>query len=457
MQIWSVVSAVRSTDIQVARQGSEPFLTAQHHTLQSWHERFKKNSGPFTRRIQRLQQQGIGLDLKTPVEREQDAETKRRLAEMKAARAGLSSSAQVSPKAARKSLVELVEDDDEDDDIVIAKQQSPRSKRALALGRAERIAAAMAASPSASKPPHTQAGPSGKAAQAETPRKSKTPESHRPSGSTSSGSGQRDPRTEPVLVATAVSASSPGSSIDRPLQATAPRSESGSDGVGPQGAGPAAPAEAVRTSPDRSKSIDLLQPERPPTQRSRSSTRAPSIAPSEAHPERTPEVRPPSGAVSHENNGATTPDGSQPAAQPQATPATGARPRAQTPRTVALSQRSEVVEVVVPRLSRSPRPSSSSPRGVPRASTSGTSAPRRSLDGGVRPLTPAQKVERGAQLVAAARETYKAHISAYSEKYGCAPTELFAIVAALGKQGAGKGGTMYWDDVERGLRDRFGY
>lgn len=47
---------------------------ADRHTGQSWHERFKKNSAPFTRRIQKLVREGVDKTLKTEKERAKAAQ-----------------------------------------------------------------------------------------------------------------------------------------------------------------------------------------------------------------------------------------------------------------------------------------------------------------------------------------------------------------------------------------------
>lgn len=47
---------------------------ADRHTTQSWHERFKKNAAPFTRRIGRLVGEGVDWTLKTEKEREKAAQ-----------------------------------------------------------------------------------------------------------------------------------------------------------------------------------------------------------------------------------------------------------------------------------------------------------------------------------------------------------------------------------------------
>ncbi len=47
--------------------GNYPIV--DRHTDQSWHERFKKNATPFTRRIHRLVADGVDRTLKTQRER----------------------------------------------------------------------------------------------------------------------------------------------------------------------------------------------------------------------------------------------------------------------------------------------------------------------------------------------------------------------------------------------------
>ena len=45
------------------------YFIADRHTDQSWHERFKKNSAPFARRIKRFIEEGVDRTLKTEKER----------------------------------------------------------------------------------------------------------------------------------------------------------------------------------------------------------------------------------------------------------------------------------------------------------------------------------------------------------------------------------------------------
>ncbi|KAK8861691.1 hypothetical protein IAR55_002514 [Kwoniella newhampshirensis] len=52
----------------------DKYPPAERHTLQSWHERFKKNSVAFEKRITRLRQDGIDESLKTRAERERTQE-----------------------------------------------------------------------------------------------------------------------------------------------------------------------------------------------------------------------------------------------------------------------------------------------------------------------------------------------------------------------------------------------
>ena len=59
---------------------------ADRHSSQSWHQRFKKNATPFTRRIRRLMEEGVDKTLKTENERVKTAQS--RLSETTAALTG---------------------------------------------------------------------------------------------------------------------------------------------------------------------------------------------------------------------------------------------------------------------------------------------------------------------------------------------------------------------------------
>jgi hypothetical protein len=61
-----------SLTIQVLDQANYP--PAERHSSQSWHERFKKNSGPFGRRVTRFIDEKIDEALKTAPERAKAAE-----------------------------------------------------------------------------------------------------------------------------------------------------------------------------------------------------------------------------------------------------------------------------------------------------------------------------------------------------------------------------------------------
>ena len=50
-------------------QSADQYSIAGRHTEQSWLERFKKNSVPFTKRIERLVEDGVDETLKTERER----------------------------------------------------------------------------------------------------------------------------------------------------------------------------------------------------------------------------------------------------------------------------------------------------------------------------------------------------------------------------------------------------
>ena len=75
-------------------------------------------------------------------------------------------------------------------------------------------------------------------------------------------------------------------------------------------------------------------------------------------------------------------------------------------------------------------------------------------------LSPAERTDRilsGQQLVLTIKEQYRARISAFSEKYGVRPTELFRVVNEMPKGRISKGGQVYWLDVEEGLKRHYGY
>ncbi|EJT48394.1 hypothetical protein A1Q1_02677 [Trichosporon asahii var. asahii CBS 2479] len=417
--------------------GAELFTTAAHHTAQSWHERFKKNKAIMSRRIARFQADGIGLDLRTDVERERDKETKRRLAQQKMqAQTQPSTSSQASPKNARRAFVELDDSDDADRPATKRQKASTQTATQLALGRGR--AAVLGARPSLG-----QAGPSQQARRSTTPERpqpSTSPSRLQPTGETAaisqgskqstSASGREPPepaRGQPDTEESTQDSAFSRANVSADIALAPPEEEDGSDGDEQ----PAASAAVARVEVGEIEAT---------TQQVPSAGQDP--------------------ASSGDNAG-------QKAVQ-NVTASVSQPPSAQhTPRTAPASRPHSPAAIVPSPSSKQPGPSQPGPSSTPASPRSHDllNAPRTSTPGSSRngsrnaspASTPSQRVARGAALVTTARETFKRNIMAYSEKYGCTPTELYTIVNGLGRKGAGKGGQMYWDDVERGLRDKFGY
>lgn len=501
------------TDRQVSRQDTEPFKTASNHTAQSWHERFKKNKVPFSRRVWRFQDQGIGLDLKTDVEREREEETRRRLEEQRQQRQVASTSQQASPKTARRAFVELGEDDDDAaPEVKRPKVSSPAAPQTMSLGRGRAAALGVPTARRSGGPPgSSRSGP--KSATPETARKLVQPERQHTGPSTTAIQAAVSPVTEelsrpPERVAadearhsSLVSSSSEAVSRDE-ISVTVNQASTAAVVTESTAQAASERENSTERSPTK-QALDVgVQVERDELESSNSDQQ--SSSPQPQPPAAT--TRSPAGAgvrqyTPGERVTASVP---QPPDSARHTPRTAATSRSRSPAIVpsspasiahkvaatlsSSSHRSEVRQR--PRPSGSPQaahtpsrervlqathtPNTRSPLGISasaRRSTPTTasrpvhdsmpaavSTPANASNGNGSPaLTPSQQVARGAALVTAARDTFKRNIAAYSKKYGCAPTELYTIVNRLGGKGAGRGGQMYWDDVERGLRDKFGY
>lgn len=70
------------------------------------------------------------------------------------------------------------------------------------------------------------------------------------------------------------------------------------------------------------------------------------------------------------------------------------------------------------------------------------------------------QVERqraGAKIVTNMRDVYKERIATYAAQYGKTPRELYTIVNAFPRKSGDRGGTVFWDDVEAGLREMYGH
>lgn len=414
-------------DWLVSKQDAELFTTAAHHTAQSWHERFKKNKAIMSRRIARFQADGIGLDLKTDIERERDKETKRRLAEQKMqAQTQAGPLSQASPRAARRGFVELDDSDDADMPVTKRPRAPTQTSTQSTLGRGR--AAMLGAWPSLG-----QAGPS-------QPRRSATPEPPH-----TSKSSERPPPT----AADAATSETVAHSTPAPITGQ-PDTEKSAQESAFSRANISADIGLVLTEDGGAESTE------PPV----GSTTVTRVAAAEI--EATFELEP-----SAERDPSLNEDNADEQPAQRVTPSVSQPPSAQhTPRTAPASRSRSPVAIVSspspeqpgrsqPRPSNTPAPRPSHAHSAPRTSTPGSS--RNGSRKASPALTPSQRVARGAALVTTARETFKRNIATYSEKYGCTPTELYTLVNGLGAKGAGKGGQMYWDDVERGLRDKFGY
>lgn len=402
------------------------FTTAAHHTAQSWHERFKKNKAIMSRRIARLQAEGIGLDLKTDTERKRDKETKRRLAEQKML-AQTGSSSQASPKANRRAFVEL---DGSDDDVLQTKRPKtttqPATQSALGRGRAVALGA---------RPSLSQARPSQQA------RKSMTPEPQR----------RASPAVPPATIAQAVEESAAGGEQEQPAPATGqPDTEESTQDSAFSRANVSADVDVPPSQENggtEGAEPAPQEPDTPPPDETSALTRVDAI---EAE------------AADHTHVARRDPRDTEDntSAQPAERVTTPVSQPLHTPRTAPASRNSSGIVQSSPGYDRPEASDPSRPRHSPH-STPRTSTPA-SRNGSrhtsqAPALTPSQRVARGAALVTSAREAFKRNIMTYSEKYGCTPTELYSIVNGLGGKGKGKGGQMYWDDVEKGLRDKFGY
>lgn len=402
------------------------FTTAAHHTAQSWHERFKKNKAIMSRRITRLQAEGIGLDLKTDTERKRDKETKRRLAEQKML-AQTGSSSQASPNAKRRAFVEL---DDSDDDVLQTKRPKstiqPSTQSTLGRGRVVALGA---------RPSLSHAGPS------QQPRKSVTPELRR----------SASPAAPPATTAQAVEESIAGEEQEQPAPAAGqPDTEESTQDSAFSRANVSADVD-LPPSQENGGTEDAEPPQeldtRPPDATS-ALTRVEAVE-TEAADHTHVAGRDPGDA--EDNAGAQPAERvTDPVSQTPHIPRTAPASRPHSPAIVQSSPDHDKPEASdPPRLRHSAH------------STTRTSTPA-SRNGSrhespATALTPSQRVARGAALVTSAREAFKRNIMTYSEKYGCTPTELYSIVNGLGGKGKDKGGQMYWDDVEKGLRDKFGY
>lgn len=398
----------------------------------------------MSRRIARFQQEGIDLNLRTDVERARDKETKRRLAEQKMQAMPGSSSQQASPKAARRAFVEL--DSDEEDVPPQPKRPktsvpSPTQVSTLGRGRATVLG---------TRPSLSQPGIPNQAQESTTSeRGSASPERSRrgatsPSAPTAVSKVVEEPSREPKQSLSAPISGEPDaagstqeSALSREEVSTAMRAVSSA-------VEPAAENAGSSQAPD----------ERPTTSAEPASTSVARVEVVEIQSvsiQKSPEPEPGPSARSEDNTGDEAAERVTAVSQP---------PVAQhTPRTVAPRSRSRSPAIVPP----SPRWEDGTRPLQPRPSSTSTPRPHsaRSTPSGGRngspALTPSQRVAHGAAIVTSARDAFKRNIMAYSKKYGCTPTELYTIVNGLGGKGAGRGGQMYWDDVERGLQDKFGY
>lgn len=415
----------------------------------------------MSRRVARFKQQGIGIDLKTDVERERDRETRRRIAERKMQ----PDPGQSSSKNPHRTFVEL---DSSDDDAPLPKRPKTSTQRST-LGRARAAQGGSAARPSLETPATPE-----RVGRSSTPTTAPATATHQELQQSEQAPVDDDPMPESAQAAAV--GSTQGSALSReevseavrlaptnsePEPLTQPAEAAGADRLdlstrdssGAGEAGPPHASDARSQSPDQLASTVVTHVE---VVEIKDVSAQKGLGPQESAPR------------GEDNAGAQQPNTSAEQMTVSQPPDSAERHAARTATSQSRSRSPDTPAAIVPsqrspsisqEAEDRPRPSQPRPSTTPRSlhtpSVRGTPTPR--SGNGSPALTPSQRVEHGAAIVMSHRDMVKRNIAAYSKKYGCAPTELFTIVNALGVKGAGRGGQMYWDDVERGLRDRFGY
>lgn len=398
------------TIIQHASQNKYPI--ADRHSPQSWHERFKKNAVPFRRRVEGFVAAKIDEGLRTAKERERRAEREEKNKEATALDKGKSKTTNVAsdvvspskkpPAAAAAPKRKLVDMSDSDSDSSPLSPQNERQKKkgpsvAWSLGRSDRFGGAPASPKSKKK------------------RSPKAPERDDDVPETTFDAGdamaavEAQPPIDDVLVAETV------------LPAPAPEP---------------ALAESETVVRSHSHVIESIQVSQV--------------------------------TISTENGNGTQVDTTSVAIEANDTvPALPQPP---------LHRKTVADEIAYTSYRRRSSASSAHPRRqstekakdtvnasatVPLTPVAPSGAalppvPPSPPTPAATPLTPQQWQERvvtGQDRAQAMREAYRQRIAEYSQKYDLAPNELFEIVSAIPK----KTGRCFWDDVENGLKEKFGF
>jgi hypothetical protein len=407
----------------------------QRHTSQSWHERFRKNQAPFSKRIRMYIKAGLNNRLKTADEQQAGRDKLKDMAGPSQSRKGKEKEKETASSPTTKGKEtegapkrRLVASDDEDENEAPRKKDPPR----LALGR-NRPGSGYPTQPT--REPLFLPGPSS----------FDVPESAELAAPSSPTYAPASPTFE---------AAEPAPEVEAEATEAAPASESAAE---PQLEQQQA-LEQVAQQPEQ---------EDPPEQLSE---RAPPFAPAEpqvpaAPASPTPATQAPPSAQPAAPAAPASPAPAAPVSQPAASPAAYApRPsavadlidRRRTPKrgrhslaTVAAPNAQPSLRRVIDTVSVSPGQLRTPPP-PPREYTPGPPQT---------PLTPAQlqqKLDAGREMVASAAQTYRSYIDRWLAEYGVGQAEIMAAVEEVRGRTDLTKAPLVFGEVERVLAERYG-